>query len=229
MDDRNNPFESVESGAAEEPTSFFGRMKQKIGLGGSEPSEKQPPAAAAAEAEPAGEGTLYDKIAADSTGLGRLLSKLPGLGGYMEKSRRREADALLRRTIADRLRESRNELSNVYQELSRDIIMAMDYAEPLGRTDTRLVGLIGKIEDAPAGYAGFFNAIKIKEEELARIYEFDERMLDHASFIGANVAALQKATRDGGDMRAALRDLDTAVQNAQLAFNERQELLSGFA
>ena len=92
---------------------------------------------------------LYEKITGESTGLGKLLGKIPGLDGYMERSRRREADQLLRETISARLEDVRLQLGNVHHELSRDIIKAMDHAEPLGRADTLLMGLIGSIKDAP--------------------------------------------------------------------------------
>ena len=170
---------------------------------------------------------LYDKIQGEGGGLGKLLEKVPGLSGYMEKSRRREADQLLRETVSARLDEARLQLSRTHQELSRDIIKAMDYAEDLGRTDNRLMGLIGKIKDAPQGYAGFFDAVKVKEDDLARLYAFDESMIGHADQIAADVAALEKATLDDGDIRGALRGLDSAVREANDIFNSRNEVLKG--
>ena len=172
-------------------------------------------------------GTLYDTIESESTGLGKILSKIPGLSGMMEKSRRREADDMLRNYVVNQLQEARLQLGNVQAELGSDILRAMEYAEALGRVDTRLMGLIGKIDDAPVGYAGLFDAVKIKEEELAQIYDFDAAMLDHADLITASVAALNKAVRDDGDVKSAVRDLDGAVTTANTAFAARQDLLSG--
>lgn len=170
---------------------------------------------------------MYEKIESESSGLGNLLAKIPGFGGYIERSRRREADQVLRQTIASRLEQSRVQLSSVVQELSRDIIKAIEYAEPIGRADTKLVGLIGKIRDAPQGYAGFFNAVKIREEELARLYEFDESMLTHAEQIDIVVNALEEAVRDDGEIGANVRELDDTLRMALDAFSVRQELLSG--
>ena len=172
---------------------------------------------------------LYDKISGESTGLGDLLGKLPGLSGYMERSRRREADQLLRETIAARLDESRLQLGKVSEELSGDIIKAMDHAEPLGRVDTRLMGLAGKIKDAPQGYAGFFDAIKVKEDDLARLYAFDEQMLTYADGIAATVAVLEQQVIDDGDIGAAIRELDSAVRSANETFASRNEVLMGIS
>lgn len=172
---------------------------------------------------------MFDKIESESTGLGKLLSQIPGFDGYIERSRRREADQILRLTIGNRLEESRLQLSNVHQELSRDIVKAMDYAEDLGRADTRLMGLIGKVKDAPEGYAGFFDAVKVKGDDLTRVYAFDESMLAYCDQVSLDVAALEKSVLDDGDIAASIRTLDTTLREANTAFQGRQEVLSGIS
>lgn len=172
---------------------------------------------------------MYDKIESESTGLGKLLSKIPGFDGYMERSRRREADQILRETIASRLEISRTQLAAVHQELSRDIVKAMDYAESLGRADTKLMGLIGKVNSAPQGYAGFFDAVKVKEEDLARVYAFDESMLAYVDEVAVDVSAVEKAARDGGDLDGSIRELDNILREANTAFDSRNEILAGVA
>ncbi|MBK7920239.1 MAG: hypothetical protein IPJ94_29110 [Chloroflexi bacterium] len=170
---------------------------------------------------------LYHKIKGESSGLGNLLAKVPGLGGYMERGRRREADQILRDTISGHLEASRLTLSSVHQELGRDIIKAMDFAEPLGRADNMLMGLIGKIKDAPQGYAGFFDAVKVKEDDLARLYAFDESMLNHVDEVDASIEALQTAVRDDGDINSTIRRLTTVLQTANQDFANRNEVLMG--
>ena len=179
--------------------------------------------------EPSNIPDMYEKIESESSLLGKIASYIPGFSGYMERSRRREADQILRATIAGRLEQIRLQLGGAQQELSRDIILAIDHAEPLGRVDTCLMGLIGKIKDAPQGYAGFFDAVKVKEEDLARIYTFDEGMMAHTDQISASVAALQKAVFDGGDIAGNIRQLSAECQEANTVFNSRQEILSGVA
>ena len=172
---------------------------------------------------------LYTKITGEQSGLQKLLSKIPGLRGYMEKGRRREADQLLRTTVASRLEETRVQLGAVQEELSRDIVKSIDHAEPLGRVDTRLMGLIGKIKDAPQGYAGFFDAVKVKEDDLARIYAFDENMLNYADQVTVGVAALEKASRDDGDIGGAIRELDNVLREANTTFSSRDEIIQGIS
>ena len=172
---------------------------------------------------------LYDQMTGEQSGLEKLLNKIPGLSGYMEKGRRREADELLRRTISGRLEEARLQLGAVSEELGRDIILAITHAEPLGKIDTRLMGLIGKINDAPQGYAGFFDSVKVKEDDLVRIYVFDESMMNHADDIAAGVAALEKAVQDSSEVEGAIRHLDDLVREANTQFSSRDEVIKGIS
>ena len=169
---------------------------------------------------------LYDMIGGERGALSKLLSKIPGFRGYMEKKSRRDADQLLRDTISDRLQQTRLELAAVQHDLSRDIILGIEYAEPIGRADNLLMGLASKIKDAPQGYAGFFDAVKVKEEDLARLYEFDELMLGHAEQAAADVAALHKAVHNSGDLNEAISTLSYNLRAANEAFNSRQEVLN---
>jgi hypothetical protein len=91
------------------------------------------------------------------------------------------------------------------------------------------MGLIGKIRDAPQGYAGFFDAVKVKEEDLARLYVFDEQFLTKTDQIALNVVSLEKAVDEGGDVAAAIRELDDAVREASSTFAERNEVLMGIS
>ncbi|MGH2537118.1 MAG: hypothetical protein ACRDHL_06970 [Candidatus Promineifilaceae bacterium] len=170
---------------------------------------------------------MFGKIEEESTVLGRLAGKIPGFKGYLERSRRREADQLLRETLANRLEESRLYLSNIFQDVSRDIIQAIDYAEEFGRTDARLMGLIGKIKDAPQGYAGLFDAIKIEADDLARIYAFDESMLAYADQLAADLEALAAVVEDEGEIGPALAVADGTLREANAVWARRGEVMTG--
>lgn len=169
---------------------------------------------------------MYGKVSDERGFFSNLISKIPGFKGYMEKAARREADQLLRDSISSRLEQSRLDLAAVQQTLGRDIIAAIDFAEPIGRADNQLMGLIGKIKDAPQGYAGFFDAVKVQEDDLQRIYDFDNQMLDHAAQINADIAALNKAVNDGANIEAAINMLNQDLKLANELFNTRQEVIS---
>lgn len=61
---------------------------------------------------------LYSKVDSDLDPLQKLLEKIPGFSGYMERKKRRDADKLLRLTIASRF----GELYQRISQLQRDFI-----------------------------------------------------------------------------------------------------------
>ena len=170
-----------------------------------------------------------EEAPAEESGFTRFLRKLPGVGSYIDKNNLRENDQTLRNAVSEQLSAARLELSAVLTALSKDIIKAMDFAEKIGRIDTRLIGLASKIKAAPVGYTGLLAKSKIDEQALAQINTFDEQLFDHADLITSSVAALQKAVKLDGDINMALSDLDTAIIKTQAVFETRNELLSGTA
>ena len=60
---------------------------------------------------------LYDKIK-DSQGLlGKIAGMIPGFSGYMARETRREADKMLRETVANRYSEQLNRISDLQVQL----------------------------------------------------------------------------------------------------------------
>ena len=131
---------------------------------------------------------LYDMIGSERGPLSRLLSKIPGFSGYMEKKSRRDADQLLRDTISGRMQQARLDLGSVQHALSRDIILGIEYAEPIGRADNQLMGLLSKIKDAPQGYAG--NLDGLNHALIERVNKTGEVFLSHTSLNGQIVIRL---------------------------------------
>lgn len=176
-----------------------------------------------------GAADMYEKIESESSGLGKLLGKIPGFSGYIERSRRREADQMIRQHIARQLEAIRVRLAQVQENMARDILLAIEHAEPLGRIDVSLRGLAGKIHDAPSGYAGFFDAVKIDAEALAQIYQFDESILAHVDLIDVALTTLDTAVQENGEIGAAMNELQKVAREANAAYDKRQDVLSGIA
>jgi hypothetical protein len=158
-------------------------------------------------------------------GLERLVSKIPGYGGYKEKEDRRAADKLLREHLADQLDEQRRRLA----ELQRDMLeggglLLMDDME---RAVTKVQKLADKIRTAAYGYGGIFDAVKVKEEELDTLYYFDEGMLGHVSAIQTAIDTLAAAIEADGDVKAAIRDLVSAAEEANTTWRDRESAIMG--
>jgi hypothetical protein len=85
--------------------------------------------------------------------------------------------------------------------------------------------LTDRLKTASYGYAGVFDAVKVKEEHLDALYEFDERMLDYVDDIAAGTDAVASAISTEGDIGAALRDLTEVVSEAILTYSHREEAI----
>ena len=172
-------------------------------------------------------GDMFDKITDEQTFLGKIASKIPGFSGYREREQRRDADQLLRSAIARDIDALRLSLGNVQQDLNRDILKSIEHADSLGTVDTRLMGLAKKLRAAPVGYAGLFDPVKIKEEDLAQIYNFDNSMIDYVAAAAKQISVLEAAVAEDGDIAGSVRALDITLRDANETFNQRQDLLSG--
>ena len=158
-------------------------------------------------------------------GLERLASKIPGYRGYKEKEDRRAADKLLRDHLADQLNEQQRRMA----ELQRDLLEGggLLLVDDLERAVTKAQKLADKIRTASYGYAGLFDEVKVKEEELDALYDFDESMLQHVSAIQAAIDALAAAMDAGGDVKAAIRDVVAAAEEADATWRQRESAITG--
>lgn len=175
--------------------------------------------------EPAGKETNEGVLGR----LERLMRKIPGFSGYLDKKERRESDRELREALASKLDEVRLALGGISETLSADIVLAIDHAEPLGRVDNRLMGLIGKIKDAPSGYSSFFDANQINESDLDRVYIFDGAMLAYVDEANDQVKALLQAVDERTHIAATIRELDSVLKDANSEFASRNEIIKGMA
>jgi hypothetical protein len=154
-----------------------------------------------------------------------LVSKIPGYKGYKEKELRREADALLREQLAQQLGAQLARAKDVTSQMLTG--PGLSQLNEIGTGNTRLQTLIDKVRTAAQGYAGFFDAIKIKEDELDALYEFDHDMLQKVDEIGAAIDQVQ-AILDGGDentLAPVVRSYVKTVTETSALFDKRRDAL----
>jgi hypothetical protein len=165
---------------------------------------------------------FYGRVTEEQDFFKKILEKIPGFSGYVERSNRRAADKMLRDTIADRFESLWQRIS----ELQRQIISGgeIEKIDDIEAAAIKLRQFIDRIRTAAYGYAGFFDAVKIKEEELANIYEYDLQLLDLEAEIGRAIDNIESSMGTDG-LPAAIRHLVTLTQNCVEAFEKRKETL----
>ena len=170
-----------------------------------------------------GEGGLLETVESSLGGLEKLARKIPGYGGYKEKELRREADKLLRTELAGRFDEQRKRVA----ELQHDLISQarIEFLDDLERAALKLQILIDRIKTASYGYAGLFDAVKVKEEQLDALYAFDNQMLDFVESVAADIDQLTSAIVAGEGIGDAIRALVGTADEANQAFGHREEAI----
>jgi hypothetical protein len=176
-----------------------------------------------AEVDPREEGDLRTTVESGQGGLEGLIAKIPGYSGYKEKELRREADKLLRTTVAAKLDDQRQRLSELQVQLISQA--QIEYVDDLERAGMKLQLLTDRIKTASYGYAGLFDAVKVKEEQLDALYEFDNEMLDFVDEIAAGVDQVSSAIAAREGIGEAITDLLSVAEEANQAFGHREEAI----
>ena len=175
------------------------------------------------ETVPQKKGDLLDTVTEALGGVEELVAKIPGYKGYKEKELRREADKLLRTQVANKLDDQRKRLSELQVLLVNQ--GQIQFVDDVDRAGMKLQHLIDRIRTASYGYAGLFDAVRVKEEQLDALYEFDGEMLDFVDEIASDVDQVSSAIAAREGVGEAVEDLVGVVAEANLTFGHRQEAI----
>ena len=166
---------------------------------------------------------LTEKIQSSQNKLEELISRVPGFSGYKQKEQRREADKLLRLYVARQYEEQLTRLSNTqYAMVSQGRLKAMSTLE---RGVTKLQLLIDRIKTASYGYAGLFDAIKVDEGALDRLYSFDQAMLEGVDKIAADLDRLDEAAQAEAATLTEAGQLIADLEALNNTFSRRQDVI----
>jgi hypothetical protein len=165
---------------------------------------------------------LFDKVTSQQDPLKKLIAKIPGFKGYIERADRRSADKLLRESISDQFQVLWQRLSSI----QRDLVNAgrIDVMDEVEIAAVRLRQFIDRIKTAAYGYSGFFDATKVNEVELEKVYQYDLALVSMASEVSGAIDNLEASIETDG-FPASIRNLNQKTQDCLDAFNKRSEVM----
>lgn len=173
-----------------------------------------------------GEGYV-EKVRRERGLLEKIMGYIPGYRGYKEKELRRESDRLVRMEAVNRLKDAK---STVRRKFTNPLVVQKLSSEDAWRFDalmSRLDRVIQRVDRAVAGYAGMFDAIKVKEDKLDAVIEHDLTLIEKADSLRTdieNVAAMEPG-RD--EWRTAMDQLTSKVDEYDGLIDKRSEILRG--
>ncbi len=157
----------------------------------------------------------------------RIAAAIPGFHGYKEKELRRESDRLIRNHLYQKLSNTKNNLKGSVQKLAdrRYFDVMTDADRLLAKMDR----VAEKVNHASYGYTGLFDAVKVKEEALDRMINFDTQLIDGANTIAAEVDAFKNDLANGEtkNIKTRLQAITDKVESFEGTFDSRDEVIKG--
>jgi hypothetical protein len=157
----------------------------------------------------------------------RIVAAIPGFRGYKEKELRRESDKLIRNHLHRKLSESKDDLKTIFQKLSDrryfDVLTDMD------RLMAKADRVTEKVNHASYGYSGFFDIVKVKEENLDRMIDFDNKLVDAADALAADVDVFKAEIAKGEtkDIKEKVQNITDKMEAFEETFDKRTDVILG--
>ena len=167
---------------------------------------------------------IFGKVLTDQNFIKKILGKIPGFSGYFEQQNRRASDKILREFIATHFEEQWKRISSI----QRDIISqgGIEFIDDIEQASIKLRQFIDRVKTAAYGYSPFFDAIKVNEDELTAVYQYDATLLAKEEDISRAIDNLEASIGADG-FPAAIRNLVSVTQQTLDAFNKRGEVMKG--
>ena len=168
---------------------------------------------------------FFQKVTSMQDPFKKLGSYIPGFSGYVERQNRRDADKILRDTVARRFEEQWKRTSQMQADMAGNGMIS--YIDDMEKAAIQLRTFVDKISTAPRGYSGMFDAVKINEAELEAIYQFDAAFFDLAEQVGRANDNVEVSMGDEAALPAAIRNLTSLARMAVETYNRRSEVVTG--
>lgn len=157
------------------------------------------------------------------SGFEKVVGSIPGYKGYKQKELRREADKLLRKKIGAELDKQRRRLNGQQTALFKAGLI--EYTDDLDQAIMKLQTLSDRVKTASYGYRGFFDAVKVKEEQLDALYAFDAGLLAGIPKIAQAIDGVAEAIQSKAEVGAAIQALVEAATELGELFSKREEAI----
>jgi hypothetical protein len=157
----------------------------------------------------------------------RLLAELPGFRGYKEKELRRESDRLIRNHLYLKLSKAKNDLREIFQTIASHRMF--DAMTTTDKVVAKMDRVVEKVNHASYGYSGFFDIVKIKEENLDRMIDFDNKLLGDVEKIAEEIRGFKAdvIAQKFDSARSTIQTLDQALDTFEDTFDKREEVILG--
>ena len=162
-----------------------------------------------------------EKVAAIFKSVARIF---PGMPSYQEREGLRTQDKIIREQLAARIVEQVNHIQAIQSKLANKAIL-----QPLSHLDRqarKMMRLADTIRFASYGYAGLFAAVKVDEQKLAQLYDYDlslHQVIEELAVAVGNLSQRQDdewKTVSLDDFQLVINRLEERLQKRELVFTQ---------
>lgn len=157
----------------------------------------------------------------------RILAAIPGFRGYKEKELRRESDKLIRNHLSQKLAQTRANFKTIFQKVSDN--RQLDLFPDMDRLSAKFDRVTERVNHASYGYSGFFDIVKIQEEALDRMTDFDNQLIDQVNSIAVEVHAFKSevSKQKFDNAKDHLQNLTGSLETFDETLDKREEVIMG--
>jgi hypothetical protein len=170
--------------------------------------------------------SIMEKVDDERTLTQKIMKLVPGWRGYRIKEERRNADRILRDQIVSRLRRSADKIEDI-----RTAVVEEEIEEAYKLVDSlmsRTEKLVSQIEHADYGYRPFFDAIKIKEDDLENMLRYDTWFVEQIqTFDQRSNDVLSLVEDDPDEAIGHIKDLRKMISEMNRKWKDREQVIMG--
>jgi len=157
----------------------------------------------------------------------KIAAALPGFRGYKEKELRRESDKLIRNHIYLKLSKDKDNVRSIAQKIADK--RYLDVLGDVDRLNAKMDRITEKVNHASYGYSGFYDIVKIKEENLDLMIAYDNQILDSVNALSAEIGGFkaQLLSGDYSNLKDKIQSVADKFELLEDTFDKRQEVILG--
>ena len=149
-----------------------------------------------------------------------IAMQVPGYLGYESKERRRDMDKFTRGTLSHKYDELHAALARVRAKAP------LDNAVDLENLDQKILRLIARFETAPRGYAGWFDAAQIVDDDLDALTQFDAALATGVPQLKSAIDKIAAAFKSKQGVDDAIGECAETLDDLNARFDEREQFLA---
>lgn len=169
---------------------------------------------------------IRNRVEEDRGILKTIQTFVPGFRGYRLKEDLRDSDRMLRAQLTKLLGRQRRGLEDCRAIVAQNFNSTQ--LDAIGSLINQFKTVEGLVLHAETGYSGIAADIRVKENELNLLYEYDTSMIDNVGIISKAVSSLKRSLKanDDAQSEADIEQIREAIIEFEDKFDRRMRVIT---